>query len=79
MNTTVYKILEDKLIESGLSKREFAKKYNLSHAWFIEFMNLDKPFRPMQVKTMSALHHTFGINIEDIKEYNKWVLEERGK
>lgn len=77
MDTKIYKLLNKELIKSGLSKRKFCEKFKIPHSWFIEFMNPEKPFRPMQVKTMSLLHYTFNFDIEVMEEYNKWVLEER--
>lgn len=79
MKTELYAILEDLLLKSGLSKRGFAEKNGLSHAWFIEFMSSKRKFRPLQAKTMSILMHNFGIPIEVLKDYNNWVIEERRK
>lgn len=70
MNTELYKQLLEILIDSGLSKRKFCEKYNIPHSWFIEFINPEKPFRPMQVKTISLIHKTFGIDIDVINAYN---------
>lgn len=78
METELYQTLLKLLLESGWSKRKFSENYNIPHAWFIEFMNPDKPFRPLRIKTISLLYNTFGIPYNVIDDYNKWVLKERG-
>lgn len=78
MNTRLYKIIMDKLYESGLSKRDFARTYDIGHAWVIEFTNPDKPFRPLRTTSISKLHKNLDIDIEVLEEYNREVLQERG-
>ena len=75
MNTTLYDIILDKLLESGLSKRKFCEKYGIPRPWFIEFMNLDKPRRPLQIKTQSMLQRCLGIPYEVTDEYNKHFVK----
>lgn len=77
MNTKLYNELLEKLLHSGLSKRGFCKKYNIPHAWFIEFMNPDKVFRPLQVKTQALLVNNLGIPYEYTVEYNEIIKKER--
>ena len=76
-NTELYQSIINKLFESGLSKRQFADKYGLNHAWLIEFTNANKKFRPLQIKSMSLLHRTLDIPYEIMEDYNKKVLEMR--
>lgn len=78
METRLYDIIMDKLIDSGLSKRGFAELHNIPHAWFIEFTNPDKPFRPLQIKTQALLVRELGIDIKSLRDYNTWVIEQRG-
>lgn len=73
METELYNIMYNKLLESGLSKRKFCEHFGIPHSWFIEFMNPDKPFRPMQIKTMALLHNKFGIDMKTIKAYNNSI------
>lgn len=76
-NTEFYQIMMNKLLENGLSKRQFANKYGLNHAWLIEFTNINKKFRPLQIKTMSLLHKALDIPYNVMDDYNKKVLEMR--
>ena len=77
MNTTLYKVLLEKLLDSGLSKRMFCEKYNIPRSWFIEFMNPNKIFRPLQIKTQGLLKNNLGIDYEISESYNKEILRER--
>lgn len=77
MDTELYKFMINKLYESGLSKRAFAEEHGIPHAWFIEFINPDKVFRPMQVKTKSLLMREFGIDSSMVDAYNNYVYDER--
>jgi hypothetical protein len=76
MNTMLYKIILNKLLASGLSKRKFCEKYGIPRPWFIEFMNPDKPFRPLQIKTQGMLQRSLGIPYNITEEYNKQLQKE---
>lgn len=77
MNTELYNILQEKLLDSELSKRAFCREYKIPHAWFIEFMNPEKRFRPLQVKTQGLLRNHLGISFEVTDAYNKAVRQGR--
>lgn len=77
MNTELYKMLNSLLLDSELSKRAFCKKHEIPHAWFIEFMNPSKPFRPLQVKTQGLLKNHLNIPIKVMNEYNDYIMKER--
>ena len=79
MNTEFYKIMVDKLRDSGCSKREFAKLCELHYATIIEFFDTNRIFRPLSVKTMSRIHKHLEIPYEIMEVYNKQILKERGK
>lgn len=79
METELYEVLLNKLLESGLSKRKFSEKYNISHSWLIDFMNPDIPFRPLQIKTQGVLFNNLDIPYKISKAYNDWVYSERGE
>jgi len=77
MNTNLYRIMNHKLIESGLSQREFAKKYNLSYAWLNFFISPTRPFMKIRTHNINKLHKELGIPIEVIMEYNEDIAKEK--
>ena len=77
MNTELYKTLFDMLLKSGLSKRAFCEKHGIPRAWFIEFINPEKPFRPLLIQTQGLLLNQLGIPYKMTEEYNKVIKEER--
>ncbi len=77
METELYKTLNEMLLDSELSKRAFCKQHDIPHAWFIEFMNPTKPFRPLQVKTQGLLKNHLGIPIKMMIDYNNAIIKER--
>ena len=79
METELYKTIMSKVLATGLSKRSFAVKYNIPRVWFMDFLNPNTDFRPLQVKTQSMLIETLNIPSYVLDDYNKWVREKRGK
>lgn len=77
MNTELYRVIIDKIYSSGLSKRNFAKKYNIPHGWLIEFTNPTKPFRPMRFETIGMLKSHLGIDPKLCEEYNMTIMQDR--
>ena len=78
MDTELYNILQTKLYESGMTRRNFARLHGLSHAWFIDFINPKIKFRPLQTKTIKKLHDEFDISFEILRDYNEKIYKERG-
>lgn len=79
METELYKTITDKVLETGLSKRKFASKFNIPRVWLMDFLNPSTDFRPLQVKTQSILIKNLDIPYEILKDYNEWVRMKRGK
>lgn len=79
METELYQTMVELLLSTGLSERKFCERYEIPHAWFIEFMNPNKPFREMQWKTMSMLKNKFNIEQQVCIDYNTWVVENKEK
>lgn len=75
IDTELYKEIKRMLYESGLSIRGFSTAKGIPHGWLIEFLNENKPFRPLQVKTKSMLNKSLGIPFDIMEDYNKKVLE----
>lgn len=77
METELYSTLQKMLECSGLSKRGFCKKHNIPRAWFIDFMNPDIRFRPIQIKTQVKLERNLGIPLEMCREHNKIIKQRK--
>lgn len=79
MNTEFYRQMVNAKRERECSCRELAKICDLCYGTFIEFFNVEKPFRPLRDSTMAKIHNRLGISYEVMEEYNKQVLSERGE
>lgn len=77
MNTELYETLFDMLLRSGLSKRAFCEKYGIPRAWFIEFINPEKPFRPLLIQTQGLLLNQLGIPYKMTEAYNNEIKAQR--
>ena len=79
MNTEFYRQMLEIKRQKECSRRELAKECGLCHGTLIEFFNTEKPFRPLRDTTMAKIHNNLGISYEVMEDYNKQILEERGK
>lgn len=79
MNTDFYRIMVNIKRENGYSVRELARICDVCPGTFIDFFNLNRPFRPLRDKTMGRINKNLGIPYEVMEDYNKKVLEERKK
>jgi len=77
VETELYRKIMDMLYESGLTKRNFIRKYDIPRGWFMEFTNITKGFRPLNPKTISMLKNKLGIDPIICEKYNLEIKKER--
>ena len=79
MDTDFYKQMVYIKRSKECSIRELAKECGLCYGTLIEFINTEKPFRPLREQTMAKIHNHLGIAYMVMENYNKTILKERGE